>query len=114
MEDEFLIGLDLACTLEDAGFETVGIAKDMYVALEMAAGGRVDLATMDVQLARGTNGIDTALRLWEDHAIPSVFVSASIDAETRERASDACPVGFINKPMDPVLVVAFVKAHFAA
>ncbi len=112
VEDETLLGLDLATTLEDAGFETVGIAKDMFTALRMARDQAIDLATMDIQLASGTNGIDTAVRLWDGHAIPSVFISGSLDAETKARAARACPIGYIDKPAGPSEVVALIKAHF--
>lgn len=112
VEDEALIGLDLASALEDEGFETVGIARDMETALRLAAGGGIDLATMDVQLANNTNGVDAAIELRNLHAIPCVFVSGSLDQETRERAAAARPLGFLSKPIGSDAVAGFVKRHF--
>lgn len=78
----------------------------------MATCGRVDLATMDVQLACNTNGVDTALRLWDQHAIPSVFVSSSLDQHTTEKAAAARPPCFLEKPVIAEVVAHFVKDHF--
>lgn len=113
VEDETIIGLDLADMLEEAGFETIGIAKDMHAALRFAEKHMIDLATMDVNLAKGTDGVETAVRLWKAHEIRSVFVSASLDEETRGKAAKAHPVGFIDKPVGSEDVVSFVQAHFA-
>lgn len=112
VEDETIVGLDLACMLEVAGFETVGIAKDMPSALRMAEQHAIDLATMDVRLARGTDGVETAIQLWKAHQVPSVFVSASLDQNTRARAAEAHPIGFIEKPVGADEVVKYVQAHF--
>ncbi|MCJ8140014.1 response regulator [Falsirhodobacter halotolerans] len=114
VEDDTIIALDLALTLEEAGFETVGIAMDMQSALRLAERYPVDLATMDVQLARGTNGVDTAMRLRHAFDIPSVFLSANLDRTTRAQAAKARPVGFIDKPAGADAVVTFVETHFAA
>lgn len=113
VEDEVIIGLDLKGALEAAGFEPVGIACDMFAALRFAEATAVDLATVDVRLARGTNGVDTAVTLWTKHAIPSLFVSSSLDPDTRVRAAAAQPVGFIDKSYGTDRVVAVVQAHCA-
>lgn len=62
VEDEMLLALDLEDMLLDAGYEVVGQAVDMPQALAVAeqAQGAVDLAIMDVNLARGSNGVETA------------------------------------------------------
>ncbi|QUS37294.1 response regulator [Falsirhodobacter algicola] len=114
VEDEALIGLDLACTLEDAGFETVGIARDQSAALKLAEAHDIDLATMDVHLAMDSDGVETALMLRERHAIPCIFVSASLDPATRARAAEAQPLAFMEKPVGADAVADFLSRHFAA
>lgn len=112
VEDEPLIALDLVSSLEAAGFEPVGVARDMADALRIAEDQPIDLATMDVQLACGSDGVETARILRERHGIPCVFVSSSLDAATRARAVPARPIGFIDKPMVSDEVAAFVTDHF--
>jgi DNA-binding NarL/FixJ family response regulator len=65
VEDEAILALDLSWLLVDAGYEVAGIARTMHATLRLAAEGSVDLATMDIRLAGGTNGVETALKLWQ-------------------------------------------------
>jgi two-component system, response regulator PdtaR len=98
VEDELLIALDLEDVLIAAGHEVVGLAADMEQALELAETHRPDLAIMDINLARGTNGIETARRLREQLDVPSLFVSGNLDSRTRRVAAECRPLGFMVKP----------------
>lgn len=100
VEDEMLLALDLEDMLTDAGHAVVGQASDMHQALALAErlGGGIDVAIMDVNLARGTNGVETAAGLRERWNVPSLFVSGNLDEMTRERAMQWQPVGFVGKP----------------
>ena len=89
VEDEFLIAMDLEDLLSEAGFEVVGIATDTEAALALARETPVNAAIMDVNLARGTCGIETARRLRAELDIPSLFVSAQINEKLRSVAADA-------------------------
>lgn len=100
VEDEMLLALDLEDMLIDAGHAVVGQASDMHQALALAEqlGGGIDVAIMDVNLARGTNGVETAAGLRERWNVPSLFVSGNLDETTRARAMQWQPVGFVGKP----------------
>ncbi|GHG34173.1 response regulator [Paracoccus aerius] len=109
VEDEAILALDLSWLLVDAGYEVAGIARTMHAALRLAAKGSVDLATMDIRLAGGTNGVETALKLWQDHEVRCLFVSASLDKETKCHAQ---PIGFVEKPIREQDIIASLEAHF--
>ena len=113
VEDEAILALDLSWLLVDAGYEVAGIARTMHAALRLAAKGSVDVATMDIRLAGGTNGVETALKLWQDHEVRCLFVSASLDEETRFQAQPAQPIGFVEKPIREQDIIAFLNAHFS-
>lgn len=100
VEDEMLLALDLEDMLVDAGHAVVGQASDMHQALALAERleGGIDVAIMDVNLARGTNGVETAAGLRQRWNVPSLFVSGNLDERTRERAMEWQPVGFVGKP----------------
>ncbi|MBW6426022.1 response regulator [Rhizobium sp. XQZ8] len=100
VEDEMLLALDLEDMLLEAGFTVVGQASDMAQAITLAEQqhGAVDVAIMDINLARGSNGVETAGELRKRWDIPSLFVSGNLDEVTRERARQWSPVGFIGKP----------------
>ncbi|KAB0676289.1 response regulator [Aureimonas leprariae] len=99
VEDEPLIALDLQAILEDAGHEVVGFATDLHRALEVASAYvNLDLALMDVDLAGGVDGVETARRLREEHDVAALFVSGRLTDEVRARSAGSRPVGFVGKP----------------
>ncbi|SCX17279.1 MULTISPECIES: response regulator [Agrobacterium] len=100
VEDEMLLALDLEDMLLDAGYTVIGQASDMPQAIALAekVNGSVDVAIMDVNLARGTNGVETAAALRQRWDIPSLFVSGNLDERTRAEAQRWHPIGFVGKP----------------
>lgn len=100
VEDEMLLALDLEDILIDAGYDVVGNAVDMHQAIAMCEkhGERIDIAIMDVHLARGTNGVETAKVLRQRWDIPSLFVSGNIDKKMQAIALEWEPAGFVGKP----------------
>jgi DNA-binding response OmpR family regulator len=100
VEDELILALDLEDMLLDAGYTVVGQASDMREALAIAegVGGGIDVAIMDINLARGSNGVETAAVLRKRWNIPSLFVSGNLDERTRQMAMEWQPIGFVGKP----------------
>ncbi|MBB6511200.1 CheY-like chemotaxis protein [Rhizobium soli] len=100
VEDEMILALDLEDMLLDAGYTVVGQASDMPEALAIAEGveGGIDVAIMDINLARGSNGVETAAALRKLWNIPSLFVSGNLDERTRQMAMEWQPIGFVGKP----------------
>lgn len=98
VEDELLLAMDLEDIVTSAGYEVIGTAADMHQALTIAAASRPDIALMDVNLARGTNGVETAMKLRERFDVPSLFISGNLDPKTRAIAAGCKPVGFVPKP----------------
>ncbi|KFI25671.1 response regulator [Haematobacter massiliensis] len=111
VEDAALLAMDLVMALEDAGYAVVGVAATKQAALALAEAHPIDLATMDVELAHGSNGIDTAIELRERFSIPSLFVSGSLGKEIMEKAAPAEPVGFLNKPISSDDVLRAVERY---
>lgn len=111
VEDEMLLAMDLEDMLLDAGYVIVGQAADMAQALAIAekAEGGIDLAIMDVNLARGSNGVETAGELRRRWDIPSIFVSGNLDERTRALAMQWKPIGFVGKPYSEREVLAAIR-----
>lgn len=55
VEDEVFVAMDMADTLEDYGYECVGIADDTASAMRLGANS-VDVALVDVNLCDGATG----------------------------------------------------------
>lgn len=98
VEDEWLVAHESESALEDAGYVVVGVAASADEAVTMADIHRPDLVLMDIRLQGDGDGIDAAIEINRRLRIRSVFVTANVDAPTRERAQAAEPVAWIAKP----------------
>lgn len=112
VEDEMLLAMDLEDILLAAGHEIAGQASDLKEAVALAerSGGSIDVAIMDVNLARGSNGVEVAGILRRRWNIPSLFVSGNLDEKTRALALEWKPVGFVGKPYSEREVLAAITS----
>ncbi len=101
VEDDALIALDLAMTVEELGHEVVGEAAEAKEAVGAAGRLRPDLVLMDVKLLRGSSGFEAAREIHERFGIRSLFCSGNIDEDLKARASGVNPVGWLAKPISP-------------
>jgi CheY-like chemotaxis protein len=110
VEDDVFIRLDLTVHLRGAGHTVVGTADSAEQAVRIVEQQRPDVVLMDVRLIGDRDGIDAALEIWERFKIRSVFVSANLDPQSRERAAAATPAGFVEKPFTARRLLAAVAA----
>ena len=95
VEDNALIAMAMAESLERAGHRVVGPAASNGPALEAARAAAPDLALVDVDLAGGDCGFDLALTLREELGVPSLFVTGQL-GEACAHGSGA--LGALGKP----------------
>lgn len=100
VENEGLVGCDMAATLGKLDYEVVGICRSGEEALEKYDELHPDLVLMDVHLAGQLDGIDTAKRLHERGPSAVVYVTACADLETVARARETQPHGYLLKPFN--------------
>ncbi|WP_234703836.1 response regulator [Rhodospirillum centenum] len=98
VEDDALVALGIRMTLQDLGYDVVGIAASEPEAVDLAAAARPSLALMDIRLRGVVDGIDTARRLRSEYNIRSIYLSAYTDENTMTRVAQTYPVGFVQKP----------------
>lgn len=98
VENEGLVGCDLASTLSGLGYEVCGICRTGEEALQYVDDLRPDIALMDVHLAGKLDGIETAHRLAERSPVAVIYLTASADPETVARARETHPFGYLLKP----------------
>ena len=112
VEDELLLAMDLEDLLTIAGHRVAGQASDTEQAIELAerSGEVIDVAIMDINLARGSNGVETAAILRQRWNIPSLFVSGNLDEKTRAKALEWGPIGFVGKPYSEREVLAAIAS----
>jgi len=110
VEDDLLVASEMGATLCDGGFEVAGIVTTGKEALQLAQAEPLTLAVMDIRIAGGLDGIDTALELFRSHGIRCIFASAHFDRDSRLRAEPAAPLGWLQKPYTMASLAATVRA----
>jgi CheY-like chemotaxis protein len=81
------------------GFTVLGITSSGEEAISLARELRPDITLMDIQLSGRMDGIEAAARIRELR-IPVVYLTASTDSSTLDRAKITEPFGFVIKPFD--------------
>jgi two-component system, response regulator PdtaR len=99
VEDEFFISLDMQGLLHALGHVVVGIAVSADEAVRIAQREHPDVALMDIRLVGARDGIDAAEEILSRFAVPTLFVTANTDPQTRNRAQAVQPLGFLEKPI---------------
>jgi two-component system cell cycle sensor histidine kinase/response regulator CckA len=100
VENEGLVGCDMATSLGTLGHVVVGICASGEEALERFDELRPDLVLMDVHLAGQLDGIDTARELQRRSRVAIVYVTACADLDTVARARQTHPHGYLLKPFN--------------
>lgn len=101
VEDEALVASYIQEVLEESGFAIAGIASSGPEAMSLATASRPDLALVDIKLAGPMDGIEVAQLMRSRFNVQSIFLSGVCDPETMERAREAAPLGFLEKPFRP-------------
>ena len=78
-------------------------------ALEHVAASPPDLVLMDIQLEGQMDGVETAHRIWDRFAVPTVYLTANSDQATFTRAVGGAPYGYLVKPFDERTLQATVE-----
>lgn len=107
VEDEPLIGLDLAMQLEDWGYRPDGPHMSADAALEAVASAPPDLAVLDVNLGDGltTFGVAAELRRL---GVPFAFVTG-YSKETYGDEALFAQAPCLNKPFDPIALRSLLR-----
>ncbi|MFO1484422.1 MAG: response regulator [Verrucomicrobiaceae bacterium] len=100
VENEGLVGCDMATSLGKLGYVITGICASGEEALERFDELRPDLVLLDVHLAGQLDGIDTARELQRRGRIAIVYVTGCADLDTVARARETHPHGYLLKPFN--------------
>ena len=98
VEDERVLALDLAETLDELGYTVAGTATRGEEAIELARRLHPHLILMDVGLAGEIDGITAAETIRDEHDVPVVFLTAHADDDTLHRATSTDASAYLVKP----------------
>jgi two-component system, response regulator PdtaR len=109
VEDNFLVATGIETALSDAGFDVIGVAAFAEEAVELAESQEPSVVIMDVRLAGDRDGIDAALEIFQKFGIRCIFATAHYDQHSLERAKEAMPLGWLQKPYAMISLVDAVR-----
>jgi len=98
VEDERILALDLAETLDELGYSVVGMVSRGEEAIELARRLDPQLILMDVRLDGDVDGITAAETIRDEHDVPVVFLTAHADDDTLQRATHSDASAYLVKP----------------
>jgi CheY-like chemotaxis protein len=99
VEDEAIPALDVARRLRRLGDQVVAVARSGPQAIEYALTRDPAVVLMDIHLHGAMDGVDAARHIQASAPIPVIYVSAHVDAATRERIQSTKAAGFVPKPI---------------
>ncbi len=100
VEDEVILAMDYGRIVKEMGHTVIRVALSGYDAILFSDKYRPDLVLMDIKLKGHMDGIDTAHMIQTQHDIPVVFITGNTDEETRKKALNINPAGYLSKPLD--------------
>ena len=98
VEDDGVLALNLAETLDELGYTVAGMATRGEEAIELARRLHPQLILMDVGLAGDIDGITAAETIRDEHDVPIVFLTAHTDDDTLHRATTTDASAYLVKP----------------
>ena len=98
VEDERIVAMDLASTLQELGYAVCGMAARGEDAIRKARELEPHLILMDVRLPGKLDGIQAAEAIREQRDIPVIYLTAHADDETLHRAANTLASGYLVKP----------------
>lgn len=109
VEDDYFTALGYEGALQEVGYDVVGMAANYDEAVRLAGTERPDLVIMDISLAGPKDGVEAAIAIKDQFALPTLFASAYVSEANRLRAEAAQPVGWISKPIEMGRFVTLVQ-----
>jgi PAS domain S-box-containing protein len=100
VEDEKIVALDIASNLKALGYLITGMVTSGDEAIHLTETNPPDLILMDIRIRGEIDGIQAAEIIRNRNDIPIVYLTASADENTLDRAKVTIPYGYIIKPFD--------------
>ena len=100
VEDEVVTGMDLWHILDLWGYEMCEQVTTGEKAIQVAEQEKPDIVLIDINLAHGINGLETAKQIISHSSVSVIFITGYSDDEIRKEADGVSPAGYFVKPID--------------
>ena len=102
VEDEMIIGANIALQLNSLGYEVLGIIPRAEEVLPQIRQILPDILLLDIYLKGDLDGIELAHIIQKEFDIPIIYLTANADDAHFNRAKATNPYAFISKPFKKV------------
>jgi diguanylate cyclase (GGDEF)-like protein/PAS domain S-box-containing protein len=100
VEDERLVAKHIENMVRGLGYDVAAVEATGEDAIRTALEKLPDLVLMDIMLRGKMDGITASEQIWDQAAIPVVYLTAYADESTLERAKVTEPFGYLLKPFE--------------
>jgi len=112
VEDECIVARDIQSILKRLGYGESFVAFAGKEAIEKAIEIQPELVMMDIKLNKDMDGIEAAEKIRSFFDIPIIYISASADGKTLERAKKRGSFYFISKPIKVSAIQITIKKAY--
>jgi len=112
VEDEALIALNEAKTLEKYGYEVVTAYSGKKAIEAIGSDHDISLILMDIDLGKGVDGTEAAAQILNKRDIPVVFLSSHTEPEVVEKTEKITSYGYVVKNSGATVLDASIKMAF--
>ncbi len=113
VEDESVVALDLRDRIKRLGYSISAVVASGEDAVRRAVEMHPDLILMDVRLRGEMDGIEAAEQIHARFDVPVIYLTASADSSTLQRAKVTQPYGYVIKPAADVELRAAIEIALA-
>ena len=99
MEDAIIIAEHLAASVQELGYDVVGIVDNAPDAYQMIEDRKPDVALLDINSTE-EDGLDIGKRLKEELKVPFIFITAFSSKATCDKIMALEPNGYLVKPFE--------------
>ena len=108
-EDDFVVAKNLSISLEERGYDILGICESGEELLQLLGKNPPDIAIMDINLAGLLDGVEVTALIKSKTNVPVVYLTSDRDQATMERAKLTNPDGYLIKPFDDDELVSAIE-----
>lgn len=109
VEDEIVALQSIQLFLADSDHQPVGMADTGTTAVHQAQSLNPDLVLMDIYLRGEIDGITAANQIYQQLKIPIIYLSASTEDATLQRAIATQPFGYLVKPFTQTQLLTVIN-----
>ena len=112
VEDEVIIAMSEKMKLEDHGFRVMTARTGEQAVTLFSTNPGIDLVLMDIDLGKGMDGTETAMKILEIRDIPVVFLSSHTEPEVVRKTERISSYGYVIKDSEETILIASIKMAF--